>query len=102
MCVSGSTHGLCVPLLASGKVEPGYRSVEQRLEFDVEAPLCPKTVDAMPCHARRFQYRGFLVWKIHQTAVCNAPRMHETNIRKPTTRRRKAGEFGPVTRAALH
>jgi hypothetical protein len=54
MCVSGSTHGLCVPLLASGKVDPGHRSVEQRLEFDVEAPLCPKTVDAMPYHARRF------------------------------------------------
>jgi hypothetical protein len=38
MCVSGSTHGLCVPLLASGKVEPGFRSVERRLEFDVGRP----------------------------------------------------------------
>ncbi|KAK3294663.1 uncharacterized protein B0H64DRAFT_192120 [Chaetomium fimeti] len=31
MCVSGSTHGLCVPLLASGSVETGNRGTTSRI-----------------------------------------------------------------------
>ena len=92
MCVSGSTHGLCVPLLASGQVEPGYRSVEQRLEFDVEAPLSPKTVDAMHAMLGNFQY-------IHRIFGLENPLnggmqcipMHETN-----TRNRRPGDGKPV------
>lgn len=55
--------------------------MEQRLEFDVSAPLSPKTVDAMHAMLRDFQDIGFFGMGKPPNGGMQCISVHETNNR---------------------